>query len=245
MPMPPDFPAALLFECWSPAWLFVRQGLCVAQYWQPARSTACCQKLGEMMDLTRAELDFLASQGLAEADVLDGRRMSQEQGRRAAKELNKPVVLGSPCKKAGHRLRTRPGHCAQCDPKKLGYQKRHLEPKDLYIAFSRRAGLVKVGSSNSVDVRINKINFEGVGGATDWRLIFRVPVKEGQRLETEVQALLSEHMSPSSYIKDGRRQESRECFKCSAAEALEAVLHAAQRGEHDLGTPWRSPAWPS
>ncbi len=197
------------------------------------------------MDLTRAEVDFLSSQGLTEVDVLDGRRMSKEQIRLVAKDRGLAVVLGSACAKAGHRLRTRSGHCVQCDTSKLGYQKRHLEPKDLYIAFSRRAGLIKIGSSNSVDVRINKINFEGVGGATDWRPIFKVPVKEGQRLETEVQNLLLEHMAPTSYMKDGRRQDSRECFKCSAAQALETVLHAAQRGGHELGAPWRSPIWPT
>ncbi len=196
------------------------------------------------MDLTHAELVFLTSQGLTDADVLDGRRMSKEQARLVAKDRDLAVVLGAACAKAGHRLRTRSGHCVQCDTAKLGYQKRHLEPKDLYIAFSRRAGLIKIGSSNSVDVRINKINFEGVGGATDWKLIFRIPAREGQRLETEVQALLSEHLMPTSYIKDGRQRNSRECFKCSAAQALEAVLHAAQRGGHDLGTPWRSVSWP-
>jgi hypothetical protein len=163
------------------------------------------------MDLTNDELMFLTSQGLTEADVLDARRMGKEQMRLVAKERGLEVVLGSACVKAGHRLRTRSRHCVQCDTSKLGYQKRHLQPKDLYIAFSRRAGLIKVGSSNSVDVRISKINFEGVGGATDWRLIFRVPANEGQRLETEVQALLSEHMLPVTYMKDGRRQESREC----------------------------------
>lgn len=197
------------------------------------------------MDLTCEEIAFLTSQGLSPSDVLDGRLMGKEQSRHVAKDRGLTLLLRSACQKAGHRLRTRSGHCVQCNPAKLGFEKRHLERKDVYLAFSRHAQLVKVGSSNSVEVRINHINAEAVGGAMDWRLIFRVPVKEGQRLENEVQKLLAEHMTPIRYIKGGRQQVSRECFKCSAMHALEAVFHAAQRGKHDLGDAWKSPAWPA
>lgn len=198
------------------------------------------------MDLTPEEISFLGTHGLSPSDVLDGRRMSRDQSRYVAKDLGLTVVLGSACQKAGHRLRTRAGHCAQCDPANLSFEKRHRQPKEVYLAFSHHTSSIKVGSSRNVEVRINQINSEAVGGATDWRLIFRVSVEEGQRLETEVHTQLAEHMIATSYIKDGRQQVSRECFKCSASQALEAVVHAAQRRGHVVvGDPWKSPAWPA
>jgi len=197
------------------------------------------------MDLTRGELDFLASQGLTAADVLDGRRMSKDQIRLVAKDRGKAVVLGVECAKAGHRLRTRSGHCVQCDTKKLGYQTRHRKPSDVYIAFSRSAGLTKVGSSTDYSTRIDKLNFDGVGGARDWRILFRIAAEEGGRLEVEAQVLLAEYLAPTSYMKDGRQQDSRECFTCPPARAMEAILHAAERGRHSLGAAWKTPAWPT
>ncbi|WP_142114563.1 hypothetical protein [Bosea sp. AK1] len=196
------------------------------------------------MDLTRDELFFLTRQGLTDQHVLDGRRMSKEQIRLVAKDQGKSVVLGSACAKAGHRLRTRSGHCVQCDPAKLGYQKRHRAQSEVYIAISRSSGLVKVGNSTNCDVRISKINFDGVGGTKDWQLIFRLPVEEGGRLEIETQVLLSEYMVVTSYMKDGRPQDSRECFRCSPGRALEAILRAAQSGGHVIGEPWRSTDFP-
>jgi len=197
------------------------------------------------MDLTRDELAFLASQGLTESDVLDGRRMSKEQIRLVAKDRGKAVVLGATCAKGGHRLRTRSGHCVQCDTKKLGYQTRHRKASDVYIAFSRSAGLTKVGSSTDYNTRINKLNFDGVGGARDWRLLFRIAAEEGGRLEVEAQVLLAGYLAPTTYVKDGRQQDSRECFTCLPARAMEAILHAAERGRHALGAVWKTPAWPA
>lgn len=196
------------------------------------------------MDLTVDEKDFLARQGLTESDVFDGRPMGREEYRIVAKEQGKSIVLGTACTKEGHRLRTRSGHCVQCKPAMLGYQTRHRKASEVYIAFSRNADLTKVGSSTDWATRIDKLNFDGVGGARDWRIIFRIAAEEGGRLEVETQVLLNEHLAHVAYIKDGRMQDSRECFRCRPAKAMKAVLDAAQRGGHVLGTAWKTPNWP-
>ncbi len=70
--------------------------------------------------LTQDEIFFLSRYNLSPDDVFDGRHYSQAGARQMAKELGKTLVLGSPCNAAGHRLRTRPGHCAQCDHESAG-----------------------------------------------------------------------------------------------------------------------------
>src|SRR5947208_2447587 len=83
---------------------------------------------GGAVVLTQDEINFLSRHGLSPEDVLDGRHLSQAGARSRAEELGKTLVLGSPCRARGHKLRTRPGHCAQCDPKKIAYQGRFSSP---------------------------------------------------------------------------------------------------------------------
>src|SRR4051812_25738707 len=96
-------------------------------------------------ELTADELAFLTSQNLVPDDVFDARWMSQERWFRKIKEAGKTIALGSPCRKAGHRLRSRKGHCVQCDTSKLAFAGRHELEQYIYIAGSRRARLVKMG----------------------------------------------------------------------------------------------------
>jgi hypothetical protein len=96
--------------------------------------------------LTDSERCFLASQGLGTDDVMDVRGIPQSLWFQQIEEEGKPVVLGSRCKAAGHRLRSRRGHCIQCDTSKLGYQAHYAEERYVYIAGSRSARLIKIGN---------------------------------------------------------------------------------------------------
>src|SRR5262245_57142914 len=111
--------------------------------------------------LAQGELLFLARYHLSEDDVFDGRGYSQAGARAVAKAAGKILVLGSPCRAYGHRLRTRPGHCAQCDPKKIAYQQRFVEPGYVYIAGSLDGRMMKIGSCVNVPQRENQIRTEG------------------------------------------------------------------------------------
>jgi hypothetical protein len=66
-------------------------------------------------ELTQGELAFLARQGLGPGDVYDARGLPQSYWRKDMKDEGKTIALGNPCKKGGHRLRSRGGHCSQCD----------------------------------------------------------------------------------------------------------------------------------
>src|SRR5205809_898355 len=72
--------------------------------------------------LTDSEHSFLASQGLDSDDVMDVRGLPQWLWFRRIEKEGKIVALGSRCRAGGHRLRSRRGHCVQCDTSKLGFQ---------------------------------------------------------------------------------------------------------------------------
>src|SRR5260370_29482108 len=94
-------------------------------------------------ELTAAELSFLARHRLGPDDVFEARGVHQWLWMQQIKEENKTVALGSRCRSAGHRLRSRAGHCVQCDPKKLAFQARYRAEQYVYIAGSQSAEFIK------------------------------------------------------------------------------------------------------
>ena len=130
------------------------------------------------MDLTDEELAFLKAQKLTPEDVFDWRGIPSRLRKAAIVEAGGELALGVTCK-LGHRLRTRSGHCAQCDTSKLAYQKRHRKNGYVYVAHSALLKAVKVGFSTDDFVREGKINFDAYGGVSDWKLVLRIKAAEG------------------------------------------------------------------
>jgi len=178
--------------------------------------------------LTESELFFLAQYGLSKEDVFDGRRHSQAGARAAAKAAGKILVLGSPCQAYGHRLRTRPGHCAQCDPKKIAYQQRYVEPGYIYIAGSLAGRVMKIGSCVDVPQREHQLRVEAYGGQRDWVIIFHTPrTANAARVEHNARAKLAYYRVSRPYYKDGFQQHAGELLRCSFSDALRALTEVA------------------
>ncbi|RWJ74665.1 MAG: GIY-YIG nuclease family protein [Mesorhizobium sp.] len=173
--------------------------------------------------LTKDELDFLKSQGLTAADVYDGRGQSSHVWKAGVRSEGKTVVLGTACSAKGHRLRTRSGHCAQCDTAKLGYQKRHNTEGYIYIAGSKSAKLLKVGTCVDIEQRRKNLRHQAYGNVTDWEMLFTAKVDAGGRIEGDALARLSKYKVVRMYEKDGRKQEAAEMLKTSFSVALAAV----------------------
>src|SRR6516162_4774254 len=83
------------------------------------------------------------------------------------KEENKTVALGTRCKKGRHRLRTRSGHCIQCDPRKLAFQTRFSTSQYIYIAGSLSEELLKIGICVDWRQREHQLRSEKYGSAGD------------------------------------------------------------------------------
>lgn len=173
--------------------------------------------------LTRDESDFLKAQGLSPADVYDGRGQSSAAWKAGVRSAGKTVVLGSPCSSKGHRLRTRSGHCAQCDTAKLSYQKRHNTEGYIYIAGSKAARLLKVGTCVDIEQRRRNLRNQMYGGISDWEMLFTAKVDAGGKVEGDALARLSKFKVVRMYEKDGKKQEAAEMLKTSFSVALSVV----------------------
>jgi hypothetical protein len=194
--------------------------------------------------LTQDEVYFLSRYGLSADDVFDGREYSQSGARYAAKAEGKILVLGSPCRARGHRLRTRPGHCAQCDPKKIRYQQRFSEPGYVYIAGSLAGRVVKIGTCINVPQRENQIRMEGYGGQSDWVVLFHTPfIDDAGRIEHNSRVTLSHCRMSRSYFKDGMSQQGEEILRCSFSAARAALYQVLgdipQKRAYQSSNSWR------
>src|SRR5262249_52547805 len=114
------------------------------------------------------ELRFLARHNLGPEDVMDVRGLPQWLWMRQIKEQGKTIALGARCGKAGHRLRSRKGHCVQCDVRKLAFQARHSAEQWVYIAGSMSQELIKFGTCSHRGQRERQLCAERYGGADDW-----------------------------------------------------------------------------
>lgn len=200
----------------------------------------CPSVVREVGMLTEVELAFLISQNLTAEDVYDARGQKAKDWKNAAQDLDKPVILGSPCMKGNHRLRTRAGHCIQCDPKKIAYQKRHQLPGYVYVAGSPSSRILKIGTTGDMDQRVASLRGQAYGDIADWEILFRVWVANAGMVEGRAQALLRRFKISRTYRKDGREQVASELLQATAGMAINAIWVAIGRENH--ARPWRSAA---
>lgn len=189
--------------------------------------------------LTDSELAFLASQGLGPDDVFDARPYSQAVWFRLIEKHDKTIAYGGRCRKAGHRLKTRRGHCVQCDPKKLAFVARYSAEQYVYIAGSLEAKLLKIGTCVDLNQRLNQICFERHGGASDWIILSWTHVERAGEFEHRALTQLSAHAVSAPYWKNGELQMSTELLRCSFSKAYDVI--AQMRDAAALARPWRSP----
>jgi hypothetical protein len=122
--------------------------------------------------LTEDQRYFLARQGIDEDEVLDTSHLSSRQYKRAMERADLLFALvANPCYN-GHSLRSRSGHCIQCDHTRIAFTRRHHEPNYVYIAGSKSARVVKVGSTSSPYDKDAYLNTRRWGGIADWRLLY-------------------------------------------------------------------------
>lgn len=175
--------------------------------------------------LERSEREFLKAHGLTESDVFDWRGLGSRERHDAIKRAGKTLALGVECSQ-GHRLRTRSGHCVQCDTAKLSYQAQKTRRAVLYVGWSSNLKLFKVGVSDTPSRRIDALRREAYGGATDWSLFMALELREAGESEAAMHHHLASFQHASTYQKGAHQQASREVFKCQPEEVIEAFQRA-------------------
>jgi hypothetical protein len=175
------------------------------------------------MSLTSEEKLFLSAQHIGEEEVFDATSFMRADAREIMKTCGIDFMIGSPCREAGHRLRTRAGHCIQCDTQKIAFQRRYSTPAIVYVAHTMTGQLVKVGSALDIERRINILNNQSYGSFSDWRSVFWIGHKEAGRIEQTVHQALRAFQVRREYFKQGTWQSANELFSCAPKVAVEAI----------------------
>lgn len=180
-----------------------------------------------MATLTDEQRRFLLHHRVPLSAVFDATGLSPRCYRAAMKAADALVAIGvARCRASEHAMRTRAGHCVQCNPAGLGFLRRHTAPGSVYVAYSEREQIAKVGSSQYPNVRIEELNRKAYGGASDWYLYKSFATAEAGRTEALAQWRLRDHWVRRTYFWAGQFRECYELFECAAHVANEAVLTA-------------------
>jgi hypothetical protein len=181
-----------------------------------------------MTMLTKDQIDFLLSQKIHTSRLFDASGMKTAQYKKAMKELGKSFAYGvSACRAEGHTLRTRAGHCIQCDTSKIAFQRRNDDEGFVYIAGSFTLKLIKIGMTNSTTDRLLSINAYGYGGTDDWELLAYLKTKNAGNVEFGTHNLLKQYSCPIQYNKGGKIVNCLELFSCGINTAKKAFVKAA------------------
>lgn len=194
---------------------------------------------GRKMSLTDQEIRFLARHGYGPESVYNGLGQGKAQWQAGAKAAGKDIVLATPCSKPErHRLKTRAGHCFQCRPLRIAFQRRESVHGYVYIAGSLKGRLIKIGMSQyDVWTRDYKNRYDSYGGFDDWHTVFHVHVEDAGRIERLARERLRAFRVSGAYVKDGNPQDANEMLRCTFSQAREALMAVIGEREH---TVWRS-----
>jgi hypothetical protein len=180
-----------------------------------------------MEELTNQQLRFLKEHDIHLKYVFNAEGLSKSEYRVIMKELNKLIAYNvSPCQKEGHTLRTRSGHCCQCNTATIGFQKRNDSAGIVYIAGTLTGELIKIGFSKAVEVRAASLNRTKYAGFQDWKILYALRSKNAGRIETKSNSLLHKYAFSSDYEHDGHWQDSFETYHCAYSKAKEFVERA-------------------
>lgn len=177
-----------------------------------------------MTALTPAQLAFIKSQKLSTSMFFDGTGLSKLMREKEMLRQEKIFYFGgSLCKKEGHSLRTKSGHCIECDTSKIAYQLRSCAKGYVYLAYSPTTKLIKVGYSGAhPQDRGAFLKNEAYGNIQDWDIKKIAFVeKDAGKTEFSIHSKLEEFQKTIKYEKNkGQHVECREIFKCDLAHAL-------------------------
>ncbi len=180
-----------------------------------------------MAELTAEQIIFLCEQNIPLSKVFDASGLRKSEYKEIMKLLDMEIAYGvSPCKRSGHTLRTRYGHCVQCGTHNIAFMKRYGDSGIVYLAKSHTANLYKIGSTTDLSERSAKLNYYGYGGCDDWEIVFNVECLNSGRVEFEAQNMLHTYRVTRFYWKDNAARECKELFECEFESAVSSILCA-------------------
>jgi hypothetical protein len=193
-----------------------------------------------MARLTEDQKLYFAQQGIPLSIVSDASGLSRRECHCKLKNEGKYFAYGVTRCVNSHTLRTRAGQCIQCFPVSIAFQMRHLAAAYLYIAGSRSARLIKIGSSKNPNNRIYIANLNGheYAGASDWLVLHSIYVQQAGKIEIDIHDQLRKYQTPIQFVRNGDKQIAKECFMCSYSIARKTLVLVLERFEI-----YKEPLW--
>ena len=171
-----------------------------------------------MAKLTTEQILFLKTQRISPSLLFDASGYTKSQRIAVMEAEGKLFYFGDAlCKSAGHSLRTKAGHCIQCDTSKIAFQLRSSATGYVYLAYSPSTKYVKVGYSKyHPQERAELLRNEAYGNIRDWDVKRVVKFeRDAGRMEFSIHARLEPYLKPiSCKRKNGEVIECREIFCC-------------------------------
>jgi hypothetical protein len=179
------------------------------------------------MPLSSDELEFLKAKRVPLSKVFDAYGMGKSEYHDAMKPLGAWIAFNvTACGKGGHKMRTRAGHCVQCDPAKISFIARNDKSAQVYVAHSPRRHYTKVGSAEDATVRVKSLNTHQYGQIDDWQLFYCASCEQAGEVEFRTHSLLAQHYLPRANAVGANSNQSQELFACEPSVAVEAVKKA-------------------
>lgn len=167
-----------------------------------------------MISLTTEEQEFLIKQHIPAEKVINAAGMTRSQRESYARQFGYSVVwVTSPCKKAGHHLKTRSGHCPMCDPDQLKFMWEKASKEILTVAHAPSIGRFWIACLKEMDVEF--LNELAYGGARDWQVWKKHSGKSLHDLEWRLMKELNDYTSPHPLEVEGGCLDGSDLLNCS------------------------------
>jgi hypothetical protein len=166
--------------------------------------------------LTSEEINFLLTHNISISQVFDACRHSKKEYSEIMKENDLLIACNTtPCSAFSHKLRSRHGHCVQCNTQALAFIRRYSEKGELYLLYSELINKCKIGTCKDINERLRTLNSQRYGNANDWRLIESFQLDNAARIEYNVSKLAASYRFPTKYIRTGKEIECQEIYTIS------------------------------
>lgn len=188
-----------------------------------------------MKGLTKEHLAFFKLHNVALDRVFDSEGLPPIVYKPKMKSMGKLIAFNvSPCRNAGHTLKTRSGHCPQCNTAYLEFQKRKDSPGVVYIAGTQKGKITKVGFSKDLEGRDESINRTKYANYNDWTMLYAILSPVAGQIENEIKSKLSQYSSEFVYEHDGHIQEAGETFTCSFSKVRAALVDLCKTKKYKI-----------
>jgi hypothetical protein len=179
--------------------------------------------------LSPSQVLFLVSQNIPLSRAFDASGYSKKEYSEIMKEEDMLVAYNTtPCNSFSHTLRSRHGHCIQCNTQALAFIRRYSEKGLVYLLHSVSIDKCKIGTCKDINERLRTLNSQKYGGANDWLLVYCFEADNSARVEYSISRDAAPYRFEMQYTRTGKTIKCQEIYSCSISKAKEIINNVRQ-----------------